>query len=201
MSKITEASEARLHKHFKEVMIKDFFLAHEVEGVCNVNHPRLENPHVRADFLLYPREHLLEKGFANTWFAVEIKKAGTHWSVAMGQAFWYTLSTFLVKGKQINPPFAMAWVPQRSDYMMSHWESGEVHGFGALNVGWMLLPWTGERTPFNWRLTFYRDKNYATHYKSGQINVSGNKYGFFLGPGNGQRILAHTGVCGEGVAS
>lgn len=92
--KFAEMSESGLHRHFYEAMTQDFYTAHEVAGDCFMAHPAREQQKIKADFLLYPRQHLLDIGFADTWFAVEIKTAKTPVVNGFRQAFAYTMSSF-----------------------------------------------------------------------------------------------------------
>jgi RNAse (barnase) inhibitor barstar len=68
---------------------------------------------VEPDLLLYPREHLIEKGFINNIFVIEVK----HFDVMddmhkkVSTAFWQTLtyndSLFNISGNKVSPSFSL----------------------------------------------------------------------------------------------
>jgi hypothetical protein len=195
--------ESELHNYFHQKLIEDFYMIHEVEGACNINHPAIDNPRVIADYLLYPRQHLLNIGFADTWFAVEIKTLKTRWGAALQQAFWYTVSSFRVRDRLIVPGFSLAWrpVPSRKGYGHigegGSVTQGEIISFGHLNTGVIQLY---EKEYYECEILFGCER-YARKYNDRATNeiayhVHEGRKGFYLKPGNGQGISSHTGVNG-----
>lgn len=113
--------EKELHNYFYETVKDDFFTAHEVSGICKVDIPGFMNKEVIADFLLYPRQHLIDAGFADTWFGVEIKRGKQQAADGACQAFWYNLSKFEIKGKIITPGFSLYYKPSHfKDFKTYH---------------------------------------------------------------------------------
>jgi hypothetical protein len=217
-----EMKESDLYEYFYKTVSPDFYTAHEVEGTCFVNHPSAPTVNVRADFLLYPRQHLIDLGFADTWFAVEIKRGQHQIEDAGRQAFWYTLSRFQVKEKSIVPGFACFWKPSSPQlpqqkwevpYQMSEFDRGYAKGkreghlkgqeegfdralqhiFGYLNVGKMTL---NVRDYVKWRISIHG--TYAERKDENVIRVlKGNRTKFLLRAGNGCQIVTHSGMTGE----
>lgn len=199
-----DASEKQLHQYFHQIVSPDFYTAHEVEGRCLIDHPAANAIAVRADFLLYPRRHLLDEGFADTWFAVEIKRGKEKLENACRQAFWYTVSEFEIKGRKITPGFAVAWVPSRPEHETKK-EDRETQryregfdfaiksSFGYLNVGTMQLNIKNYAAWQIWMLG-----KYAQLWPDNSCQVLKNRTKFLVKVGNGQQIVSHSGM--EGLA-
>jgi len=206
-AELYEAKEKDLHYYFYESVKEDFHTAYEVTGESLVQHTCFQEQKVRADFLLYPRQHLLDIGFADTWFAVEIKRGKTHLSEAMRQAFWYTLCCFEVKGRQIIPGFSVGYVPGSSATgatSSGDWfQKGERSAFGYLNVGQMVL---NVKDYCRWRIQFHTGNKYAQRYskceKRGLLedtyHVSQDRKAFRVRAGNGTSTTTHSGATGHG---
>lgn len=191
------AKESELHDYFYQKLIGDFYMIHEVKGTCNINHPAISDPRVIADFLLYPRQHLLDIGFADTWFAAEIKTTKSRWAEGLRQAFWYTVSTFKVKDRLIIPGFALAYRPNGDRYGESGIAQGEAISFGHLNAGVVKI-YEGQH--YNWEILFGCDRyarsfNDSCRFAAG-YHVNEGRKNFWIKPGNGQRICSHTGIDG-----
>jgi hypothetical protein len=207
--------EKTLHNFFYEVIKNDFYTAHEVEGICLINHPSLDNPAVRADFLLYPRQHLLDAGFADTWFAVEVKTAQEKMEKCLNQAFWYTISQFNIKDQLIVPGFAVGYQPnwefnslgdlkwkEKSLIKKNEQERQEqwhrqyltqrkaiLRTFCYFNVGVIRL---NTQNGYKWRLQFH--DVYASDYKDRGIKIAQNRKAFRLNPGNSRKEATHSGL-------
>jgi hypothetical protein len=190
--------EKELHQYFYDNLIGDFYMIHEVEGRCNLNHPAIPDPIVIADFLMYPRQHLLDEGFADTWFAVEIKTAINHWAEALRQAFWYTVSTFRVKDRLIVPGFAAGWVPCHYFEGGSSIQSGERAAFAYMNVGTFEIE--GKYT--EWELYMGTGSSYARkysphcHFNPSGYKVNQQRKSFWIKAGSQGKYCSHTGIDG-----
>jgi hypothetical protein len=154
--------ESGCHKSFYESVKGDFYTAHEAKGSCLINHPLLESTSVIADFLLYPRPHLIEAGFFDAWFAVEIKRPSTPPVYAFRQAFWYTLATFQIKDRLVTPAFAAVWVPD-SERLDDYRRDAEARVFGHMNVAVMTLNVSGYVL---WDLSFGLNRYACRHERN-----------------------------------
>lgn len=61
-------TEIELKQFVEKIIEKDFHFAREVKGLHIV-----EKVPVRADYILRPKEHLVERGFDDEYFAIEVK--------------------------------------------------------------------------------------------------------------------------------
>lgn len=210
-----EQDEPFLHSHFYQMISPDFYTAYEVPGKCILNHPCLETTTIRTDFLCYPKPHLVESGFAETWFAVEIKADKGHYlEKGLRQAFWYTLTAFTVKDRTIVPSFSCLWAPEemrdrgqevsnlaagRADRLEAK-NDGIKHMMTYLNVGTIQL---GDSLESNtvWRIDFhgrYASRSNALNFDGSKrgLSVSENIQSFKLRVGNKPGVVNHTGIMG-----
>ncbi len=99
--------ETQLVSWFIEFFKDDFHIVSEVKGVhlCT-------NKKVRIDLLAYPKKHIIEAGFDECYFGIEVKyfngnkflKSG---SSAFYQTISYVTSEFYTKNKIIKPSFCL----------------------------------------------------------------------------------------------
>ena len=102
--------EAELKRKFESVIGDDFFFRREVKG-----HDLVAQAGVRVDYLIYPKKHLIDNGFPEGYFAVEVKffqapkdsDNGKSYELkrerTMAQCVSYAHSTFRVRGRDILP--------------------------------------------------------------------------------------------------
>lgn len=191
-------TEKQLHAYFHSGMIEDFYLCHEVKGICAINHPLLESDIVIADYLCFPRQHLVDAGFAEVWFAVEIKKCGNHIGKGLGQSVAYMQSEFKIKDKLIVPTFSAIWIPQlfnpnadRTATMIDYEKQdaflkGQYAALGYLNVGSFNIQ-QGQRATL-WELNFYSHHRYCAKFPDRYHMPKQNKDSFFFTHGSRSTI-------------
>lgn len=194
-------NEDQFHGFFYEWVKQDFYTAHEVAGTCFVNHPALNCASVRADFLLFPRQHLVDLGFAETWFAAELKLRSHGIEKAYRQAFWYPMSEFIVRDRKIVPAFAVACTPEprKSEQIKysknvienSEWfQKGIDSAMGHLNVARMKVAIPNYA---KWTISFGSD-TYARHYldvRGDSLTVDQKRKNFWVKVGSNPSCCSH----------
>lgn len=101
-------SEPELKSWFNEKLTRDFYIYPEVCGVH-----LSENVNVRIDYILLPKEHLINEGFQNSYFGVEVKyfnqeNGFTHkTSRGLWQTISYNDSLFFLKNKEIKLKYSL----------------------------------------------------------------------------------------------
>ncbi len=158
-------SEPFLKRSFLRDFITDFDIQSDVPGQSLI-----EPKSVVIDFLMRPRQHLVDRGFDDDWIGVEVKYLKSYKLSEINALAWqslsYAQSLFTVGQRQARPLFVLMHtnlslnlqhaqtngIPADSAGVISFVERG--------NVGWI------ERDPkYTWRIGF------GTH---GYFNV---KYG------------------------
>lgn len=96
-------NEDSLKEEVLKCLNSDFIIREEVEG-CHI----VTGEKVRIDFLIYPREHLIEQKFERIWIGIEVKapktqKDGTRLA---WQAITYKQSIF---DENISPAFVLTY--------------------------------------------------------------------------------------------
>ena len=101
-------SEAELKFWFNKKLSSDFYIYPEVNGIH-----LSENVNVRIDYILFPREHLVEAGFETSYFGVEVKyfnqESGfTHkTSRGLWQTISYNDSIFYLNNRKIKLKYSL----------------------------------------------------------------------------------------------
>lgn len=103
-------SEPEINIWFKEYFKEDFYMEAEVSGVHTS-----EKQNVKIDYILKPKQHLIDNGFVNECFGVEIKyidPESSDLAKKANKAIWQTISyndcKFDLKNKRsIKPKFCM----------------------------------------------------------------------------------------------
>ena len=97
--------ENKLKVFFRKYFKTDFFIYPEVEGTHNESGKK-----VIIDFIIAPRQHLLDQGFEKDFFGVEVKYLNPESDIhsKTSKAFWQTItynySTFNIRGERILIP-------------------------------------------------------------------------------------------------
>ncbi len=100
-------SEPELRGWLESWLGQDFDFFPEVQGL----HPSGKG--VQVDYLIYPKQHLIDLGFCARYVSVEAKYLNQRdgfshrASRAMWQAISYTQSTFTLHGNQVRPAFGL----------------------------------------------------------------------------------------------
>lgn len=158
---ISELKEPLLRKKLTTTLEADFFLHHEVSGIH-----LLTGDKVRADLLCYPRNHLINHGFAATWFIIETKHLNfsTHESKRLYMTAWqaitYRHSEFFIAGATVRPAFAALFVNDSPPNYSNLSETAQRRRWDILtefilyaNVGYFRLDDSGR-----WKLFFGRGR-------------------------------------------
>jgi len=101
-------SETELKSWFNEKIAADFYIYPEVNGTH-----LSENVNVRIDYVLFPKEHLIEEGFEPSYFGIEVKyfnqeNGFTHkTSRGLWQTISYNDSKFYLKNKEIKLKYSL----------------------------------------------------------------------------------------------
>jgi hypothetical protein len=102
--------EERLQKRLLNLVQNDFKIYSQVVGRNLI----FQDEEVRIDFLLYPKQHLLDKGFDPVWFGIEVKHFGKlgetgKMSRFVWQCITYAQSEFEVNNQTIRPAFVLGY--------------------------------------------------------------------------------------------
>lgn len=101
-------SERELHSWVKTYLSEDFILHHEVQG-----RHLAEKSGVRIDFIAYPKQHLIEAGYDDSPFGIEVKFIDplNGFTRQASRGFWqtitYTDSEFGVGNQIVRPRYAI----------------------------------------------------------------------------------------------
>lgn len=101
-------SEPELKNWFNEKLASDFYIYPEVNGIH-----LSENVNVRIDYVLFPKEHLIEEGFEPSYFGIEVKyfnqeNGFTHkTSRGLWQTISYNDSKFYLNNKEIKLKYCL----------------------------------------------------------------------------------------------
>jgi len=106
---MSDKGEQELKDKFRSIAKNDFEILSDVRGSY-----LLQEKEVVLDFMLYPKLHLLESGFEQAWFGVEVKHFDNlHVTGKMSRFLWqcitYAQSVFQVKGKAERPAFVLGF--------------------------------------------------------------------------------------------
>ncbi|MBC8434394.1 MAG: hypothetical protein H8D96_21000 [Desulfobacterales bacterium] len=109
-------NEITLKKILHRALNNDFVVRPDVKGRFLV-----DNSPVEIDFLIYPRDHLINNGFEKFWIGVEVKSPDVKEPVKQGlkvawQAITYAQSAFtdignLLTIENIRPSFVLIYPP------------------------------------------------------------------------------------------
>lgn len=164
-------NEATLKATLLEGLSEDFKILEEVGG-SNL----IEGKHVRIDLLLYPKPHLVARGFDPGWFGIEVKDIDflrPHASQKTRRLFWqsitYAQSMFKVDRKEkIRPNFVLVYVDEEPTDR-SYWR--ELLSFGQYaNVGQLYLD-----SYLGWGIKFGGGGYYSKKYGRSRIKNLGTK--------------------------
>lgn len=102
--------EEKLQQELLKTIQSDFVIYPQVEG----RHLIYQTEKVRIDFLLYPKQHLIENGFDPIWFGIEVKHFGKIGETGkMSRFIWqcvsYVQSEFKVNEEIIRPAFVLGY--------------------------------------------------------------------------------------------
>ncbi|MBT2336537.1 hypothetical protein J7E49_21820 [Variovorax paradoxus] len=169
-------SEAELKVWLAAHLSEDFDLSPEVAG----RHVA-EGVRVIIDYLAYPKQHLLENGFAPAHFGIEVKYLGQAdgFSHKAARGLWqtvsYTDSEFFLDGVTIRPKFALLFsnISFESEHQLLNRLGMELENDRALwngllqlanhaNVGTLEVKgpredWKGWKMAFSGGMYFYRN--------------------------------------------
>ena len=99
--------EEALKVELRPILIADFEVEEEVPGRF-----LLDNTHVRIDFLLRPRQHLIDRGVASDWFGLEVKSPLTTDPKKKGlQVAWQALTYAQSQFGDRRPAFVAIYPP------------------------------------------------------------------------------------------
>jgi len=97
-------TEEEIKKRFVSRAKRDFIIHAEVPG----NH-LIEKKTVKIDYLIYPREHLIDRGFDAAWVGIEVKFLSEYKLGKLSKFAWqaisYGQSEFRIGEKKIRPLF------------------------------------------------------------------------------------------------
>jgi hypothetical protein len=105
-------NEETLKTNLLTHIASDFIVHDEVTGRFLV-----DNTKVIIDYMLYPRPNLIERGFAPTWFGIEVKspdgEGGKKGLRVSWQAITYSQSVFSDArvGRNVRPAFVLIYPP------------------------------------------------------------------------------------------
>ena len=89
--------EPELKSKLKLILQNDFVVREEVAGISIIDGSPL-----RADFLVYPKDEIIQRGFAKSWIGIEVKEIDfkRHDSSKLYGTFWqavcYAQTNFIV---------------------------------------------------------------------------------------------------------
>ena len=168
-------SEPVLKDAFVRDFSKDFTIHKDVPGKSAV-----EEMSVVIDFLIKPKQHLIDRGFDNDWVGVEVKHLKSYKLSEINALAWqslsYAQSRFNVDSMQVRPMFVLMHtnlslnlqnsksngIPEDSSGVISFVERG--------NVGWI------ERDPkYTWRIGFGSHGYFNIKYGRAAIATLGIK--------------------------
>lgn len=182
-------NEPKLIKWLIEFLKNDFYIAPELKGQYI-----LTKKNVKVDLMLYPKKHLTEKGFANEYFAIEVKYLEPdHDMFRKGsEMFWQTMtykdSIFKIKGKEIIPKFTLVFtnlsfknqrekLECRVDVDMPSMWRGYTHlashaGVGVLQILEPKVDFiTKEVSQIGWQI-FFATREYFTKDRTGNYKLN-----------------------------
>ncbi len=156
--------EQALKSRLRSVLAPSFEYREEVEGVFLVDRTL-----VYIDFFVYPKALLIERGFDDKWFGIEVKSANFKDPKKKGlqvawQAVTYSQSTF----DSIRPQFVLihpgieSFFPDKE----SHWLKCFLQ---KANVGNFVVMSNG----YDWKIEFGAAGGYfsSTHGRSESVNL------------------------------
>ncbi|WP_417552065.1 hypothetical protein [Marinomonas fungiae] len=164
--KLYEERKKTIERFYDEVELKqwlienlkpDFHIYQEVAGVHEA-----EGIDVRIDFVLYPRDHLIEEGFAEQPFGIEVKyfnqdKGFTHkTSRGIWQAISYNDCLFKIREKEFKIKFCLIF-----SNLSFEKEKALIKNFGH----------EGVNDQVEWRGMLH----IANHARVGELTISGDK--------------------------
>lgn len=96
-------NEAQMTIHLSRILENDFLIREDKWGRSIT-----DNKRVRIDLLLYPNNHLIEKGFDPGWIGIEVKHftdkdGGGKAAETFWQAISYQQSTYDIDSQQVRP--------------------------------------------------------------------------------------------------
>jgi len=168
-------SEPALKRAFIRDFSEDFVIHSDVSGENLV-----EGRTVVIDFLIKPKQHLVDRGFDDNWIGVEVKylksyKLGEINALAW-QAFSYAQSRFKVGTVQIRPMFVLMHTNHSLNLQcaksngMPDDSAGVISFVERGNVGWI------ERDPkYTWRIGFGSHGYFNIKYGRAAIATLGMK--------------------------
>jgi hypothetical protein len=136
------SDEKELKAWFVEHFTRDFHIYEEVPGIHLA-----EEVNVRIDFVLYPKPHLIEDGFIEEPFGIEVKyfkqESGFTHKTSRGiwQAISYNDCLFNLKGRKFKIKFCLlfsnlSFSPETAliKNLGNEWENDQVEWSGMLHV-------------------------------------------------------------------
>lgn len=138
-------NEAELKKYLLMHFGKDFQVREEVEG-----HFLVDGSKVIIDFLMYPREHMLDRGFHAGWFGVEVKSPEKNGSQKGLQVAWQAITYSQSEFNNNRPAFVLIYPP------LAEFLGGQLHAYNVMcllqkaNVGYIEI----DEKKAQWRIKF-----------------------------------------------
>lgn len=167
-------SETELKKWFIEHISEDFEIKGEVTGIH-----ASERVGVRIDFLLYPKQHLIEAGFVEDYVGVEVKyfKQEEGFTRKTSRGIWQTISYndsyFDIGHRKVKPKFCVLF----SNLSFSD-EAGLIKDFGDCSDNENdQVEWTGMLHLANHaRVGIFRISGTREKFRGWSLKFAGGSY-------------------------
>lgn len=167
--------EDRLKHKLVQYISDDFLIRKEVRGVHLIGRTG-----VSIDFLLYPKQHLIDDGFDSEWIGLEAKYIKDFKNGDLGKKsklVWQSITcaqpVFEVDGARVRPFFILMYVGEE-DFSKDEFGERAAVSWGALvnlaqyaNVGWMI---TSPR--YGWVIRFGGGTYYRNGRGQGNVTLS-----------------------------
>jgi len=172
-------NEFSLKREIAEILGNDFIIKDNAEGINPV-----EQTQVVIDSMLYPRQHLIERGFDASWIGLEVKFIKDFSSADRGkkshllwQAITYAQSKFNVdeNTREIRPYFVVVYVGdfdfQNDEKGKEWWALLNLAQYG--NVGWLRI---NKSPQAGWVIDFNGGRYYSQKLGRGNLKLSQKRH-------------------------
>lgn len=165
----------------------DFILEPEVRGVNLVDQKQ-----VVIDFLVKPKSHIIDNGFIDKWFGIEVKYIPNNGEEKkIKQALWQSVTYAQSSYNGIRPPFVFLFTNDIGAYAIDAFHRQAILSVKSFcqfaNVGSLEVNENGYRFSFG-NQGYYRIGEDGMHYK-GKTNAGLIRYtGNFLGAKSKNRV-------------
>ena len=99
-------TEDELKRYLLSYLAKDFIVRSEVEGRFLV-----DGSGVVIDYLIYPKQNLIEHGFVAKWFGTEVKSPDNEGAKKGIQVAWQAITYSQSEFESIRPAFVLIFPP------------------------------------------------------------------------------------------